>query len=314
MNKMKRLFTINDLWKLKLADRLSWSLSASPSTKNWLRKLASIIELKPGSSDGPKVHFAVRSDFGDSSRLPNHHLPGFEKSIPFLSNWTSQKFGFLRWWSSPGETDTICELPDVADMENDIMMMSEALLPLYRQTIAAGGIPIHAALIECTGRGFIIAASGGVGKSTCCRRLPPPWNPLCDDETLIVPGRSKLFFAHPFPTWSEYLSGQSNHTWNVESRIPLYALFLLSQGTTDKVVPLSQIEASIRINQSAIQVCNRIWYYMSSLAQREIRIELFGNACKLAKAVPCFELRTGVTGRFWDLVDRVLPRVKAAGI
>ncbi len=310
--RIRSLLNTNESWTLKLTNHLGWSLSASMSTKIWLRRLASIMDLKRGRSDGlRKVHFVLSSDFGDSSGLPNLHVAIAQQSSPFVSNWTTQKFGLLRWWSSPGGPEAICELPDLDNMENGIMMMSEALLPLYRQTIAAGGMPMHAALMERSGVGFLIAASGGVGKSTCCHRLPPPWNPLCDVETLILPASSKSFLAHPFPTWSEYLNGQSSHTWRVESCIPLDAVFFLSQAATDEVVPISKMEAAIRINQSAVQVCNRMWFYMTGPSQRGLRSELFSNASNLAKAIPCFELSTSLTGRFWEHMDRVLPQVKA---
>jgi SynChlorMet cassette protein ScmC len=307
---MKSL-NINESWTLKLTDQLSWSLSASTSTKSWLRKLASIMELKPGPLDGlPKVHFVLRSEFRDESGRQDDHLHASEQLSSFESQWTPQKFGLLRWWTSPWGRDAICELPDAPDIENDVMMMSRGLLPLYRQAIAVGGIPMHAALLEYSRFGFMIAASGGVGKSTCCHRLPPPWNPLCDDETLILPGPSKLFLAHPFPTWSEYLSGQSSQTWGVESHITLGVVFFLCQATMDKVVPISKMEAAIRINHSAVQVCDRIWRDMDTSAQRRLRCELFNNACTLAKAIPCFELCIGLTGQFWEDMDRVLPHLK----
>jgi len=312
---MKHALTTNESWTLKLSDQLSWSLSASMGTKSWLRRLASIMELKPGPSDGlPKVHFVLHSEFGDASGRRDRHLHASEHLNPFVIQWTPQKFGFLQWWTSPLGTEAICELPEVGSIENDIMMMSESLLPLYRQTIAAGGIPMHAALIAYSEQGLIIAAPGGIGKSTCCRRLPPTWNPLCDDETLILPDPSKSFFAHPFPTWSEHLCGGSSRTWNVHSRIPLHAVFFLSQATKDEVVPVSEMEAAIRIYQSAAEVCGRMWCDMDSPAQRGLRTELISNACRLAKAVPVFALHARLTGRFWEHMDRVLPQFEAADL
>ena len=145
-----------------------------------------------------------------------------------------------------------------------------------------------------------------VGKSTCCRRLPPPWQILCDDETLIVRDDQKRYLVHPFPTWSNLFRQVSEQTWNVQQHLPLSAIFFLDQSKHNEVVPLGGGEAAILINQSVKQICSLIYSSFSSKGERKVRRRLFDNACELAKTIPVFTLRVSLTGQFWKEIEKVL--------
>jgi SynChlorMet cassette protein ScmC len=160
-------------------------------------------------------------------------------------------------------------------------------------------MPLHAALLEKNGRGILIAGSGGVGKSTCCRRIPYPWHPLCDDEVFVARNNAISYHAHPFPTWSEYLINGSDHTWNVQYHVPLAGIFFLMQSEVDDVEPLTQGKAAIHIYNAALEVWMR--FQMSQIT--EIRRRIFENACNIAKVVPSFILKARRDGRFWELMD-----------
>lgn len=70
-----------------------------------------------------------------------------------------------------------------------------------------GGGLIHAAFGEVDGKGFLMAAPGGTGKTTASNRLPEPFISHCDDTVLIVKDKEGCYWAHPFPTWSRFYWG-----------------------------------------------------------------------------------------------------------
>jgi SynChlorMet cassette protein ScmC len=184
--------------------------------------------------------------------------------------------------------------------------MRFSLYPIYQQVQDSGGLPLHAGLVEHNGKGVLLAGPKNAGKSTCCGRLPKPWYPLCDEETLIVKVNQERYLAHPFPTWSEYLAKRSEQTWNVHSHVPISSIFFLEQAGFDEAIPLGQGEASVFINQLATQVCCRYWNNLGHEDLRTRKTKLFENVTELAEAVPAFRLRVSLKGRFWEEMEKVL--------
>lgn len=219
-----------------------------------------------------------------------------------------------------------------------VINMCNVLNVIYEQVMQTGGLPFHAALVEHHGRGVALAAPGGTGKSTCARRIPPPWTALCDDETLIVPvsgptphpshewnlaasslkprsGRplkwrrdeaGELYAAHPYPTWSEYLNGKSSQTWPVETAVPLTAICFITQAATDAVTPLDPGEAAQYTVDAAMQAGQRMWLRLQEDQQTSLKTRLFHNACNLAQRVPAYRLHVSLHGCFWEELERVL--------
>ncbi len=294
---------------LHLNDGLAWRLVASNGTSAWLNQLASIMTLRPGKSDGLRKISIVKCGEGIGRCQTANPLPLLPKpsALPH-SGWKMHDLLALRIWSNPDVPDMVCELLDIGHHDPAILAMQQAVFPFYRAAIDQGGTPLHAALVEHDGKGILIAASGGRGKSTCCRRVPQSWKVLCDDETLVVRSASGSYHAHPFPTWSDYLFRRAEKTWNVQRPTPLSAIFFLDQGESDDVARIGQARAAARINQSAGQVCGRMWRRPENDVQRDNNLKLFANSCDLAKAVPTFTLRASLTGRFWEGIEKALDR------
>jgi len=157
----------------------------------------------------------------------------------------------------------------------------------------------------------VLAGPGSGGKTTCCKRVPPSWRTLCDDETLVLRNNVAQYAAHPFPTWSEYLLKHSSKTWDVRKNVPLQAVFFLEKAERDEVVPLGNGQAAVVLSNSSIQVCRRTWGALRREETREIKKKLFYNACAMAENVPSFILRFGLTGRFWEKIEEALDKVSS---
>lgn len=200
-------------------------------------------------------------------------------------------------------------------LENDarkIKKILDVILPIYRQSIAQGGLPIHAGLAELNGRGVLLSAPSGTGKSTCCRRLPEYWRPLCDDETLVVLDPPKKYRAHPFPTWSDYFWKHSTMTSDVQYSVPLTSVFFLEQAVTDGIESMGQGKAALMLYESARQACHKFSRLLNSDDQRKLNYQIFNNACAIAKEVPAYRLYVSLHGKFWTEIEQVLSRAIVA--
>jgi len=152
----------------------------------------------------------------------------------------------------------------------------------------------------------LLAAPGGGGKSTSCRLIDDSWQVLCDDEVLIVPGEKRNYQVHPFPTWSQCYQKDYKGTWNVQEHSPLKAVFFLKKSDKDRVIPLGQAKASLRLYESSLEISRRYWINIQSDQRQIAAKKLFDNTCKLSKRIPSFILEFTIGGRFWDKIEKVV--------
>ena len=294
---------------LKLSDGQSWQLMASPEGRgaaDFLEKFACIMELKPcGAYDIEKIMFCVTDDFLAIKDGCNKKYLGPEAGEG-ANGWFGYDHKSLRVWNHPRIPDVICEICDNGTHDVEIQNMWFALQPIFQKAQVRGGLPMHAALLELAGKGILISACSNTGKSTCCRRVPGYWKVLGDDETLIVPGSGKGFRAHPFPSWSDYLWRKSEKKWQVESSVPLSAIFFLEQAEATEILPVGKGESAVLINQSANQVEERFWIWSDQTTKTMQVKRIFDNACALAKTVPAYRLRASLNSRFWEEIERVI--------
>ncbi len=292
---------------LELGKGLAWTITPASGLDSWVEKFASILDLTASGPDGhPRLIFIPRKAEEPVCAEPTTTLDSEGiKGLP-QSGWRRQKIGEVTFWSHPRAPDIICEIGQLGDHTGEIISMWLALYPIFKRVQESGGLPLHAALVGWNGIGVLLAAPGGTGKSTCCRRLLSPWHSLCDDETVITPDHENRYMAHPFPTWSESFQPGSQRRWNVGQCLPLSAIFFLEQAETDEAVAIGKGETSTRINRLAAQVCRIDWRTLPREEKIHIRKKLFDNACELARAIPAFRLHVSQDGRFWEEMENVL--------
>lgn len=287
-------------YSLRLSDGKGWQIKASEGLRSWLDRLASIMELKAYNPNGyPQLTF-IRNSSGRKM-----HWGALPFTLP-QDGWGVHNFRALRVWLHPDVPHVICEIGPERGHDLDVLRMLLSCCPIYYRAQDSGGLPFHAALIERNGTGVLLAGQGNSGKSTCCRRIPPPWHALCDDEALVVRHDSRRYHAHPFPTWSDHFFRRAQRTWNVERHVLLSAIFFLEQSDFDKVIRLGQGEAAVRVLQSAMQVWNGRGFHLDEEQKEALRRRCFENACELAQAVPAFLLCASLDGRFWEEMEKVL--------
>jgi len=168
---------------------------------------------------------------------------------------------------------------------------------------------LYAALVEKDGVGVVLAAQGGTGKSTCCRRIPSPWHALCDDEVLVVPDKHGHYMVHPFPTWSDYLIRRQTKTWNIQQYVPLSSIFFLDRLQSDQVITIKQGKSALYINNSSDQIFGDKLRDSNQEEYLSIKKKSFDNSCQIAKTVPVFKLQISLDSQFWKEIEKVLENV-----
>jgi SynChlorMet cassette protein ScmC len=299
---------------LKISGR-RWHLIAE-GDEVFLQRTATVMRLQSANpNDHPKIVFCRSAPGKDIYEIIARAYADADYTPP-KDGWRSYDFRIVRIWHHPEVPDRICEF--VHDGENAIITMGIyfALYPVYLDIIRDAGLPFHAALVEKNGRGVLLAGAGNTGKSTCCRRIPAPWNSLCDDESVILRGNAG-FIAHPFPTWSEHVFNASDKSWDVSASVPADALYFLEQSDRDFALPLEPVEAAIRILNGAKEIFQRYFIHPAVIPDDEKRVQqmLFHNACELAKSIRCYRLFFSRFGAFWEELETgsgVFPKTPAA--
>lgn len=304
---MKSPCGIHDRYSLSLGNGFSWSLNAAVPIGGWLSKLARIMELGHATRPGAASVGFVRARGGRwrVSRF-THLISQLHADHTPRVGWGFEDFGLVRLWSHADMNDLICELAPVKDYPREVLQMWYSMHAMYRGLCLHGGLPLHCALIERNGKGVALIAGEGTGKSTCCRRLQPPWKALSDDLALVVPAGEGRYTAHPLPTWSDHIIGNRSHTWSVEQGIPVAGIFFLEQADRDEALAIGQGRAAVAVTKSASYVCTRDSGQKYAEQTRNVRTTLFRNATELARNVPAFLLRISLDGPFWLEIENAL--------
>ncbi|MFA4858099.1 MAG: SynChlorMet cassette protein ScmC [Candidatus Margulisiibacteriota bacterium] len=297
-------------YNLKVYANQNWSLLAVANAIPWLEKLAKITKLSPKKSS-PNHKSAHRIIVIKSRELSAAHpFAGLPKKIGInlpKTGWHNRDQKHCQIWTHSSSKTVIFEISKDNSFALNIIRMWTILDIIYQQVIDRGGFPIHSALVRKGQKGVIIAAHGGTGKSTCCQRIPPPWVGVCDDEVLIVRDQRGRYFAHPGPTWSNFLMKRKKRpTWAIEGSVPVAAFCFLKQSKKDRIEFIGQGQGAICINQHSLQIAQRSFRHLEKEEEIKIRHRLFENACQAAKTLPSYILEAHKNGQFWKEIDKIL--------
>jgi SynChlorMet cassette protein ScmC len=178
-------------------------------------------------------------------------------------------------------------------------------IPIVHRVELRGGVLLHGALIEKNGCGILLAGPSEAGKTTASMRIPHPWKALSDDCTLLVKSGDG-YLAHPWPTWSRFMSGQGGGTWEVEKAVPLQGIFFLKKSENDDVEEINSAQAACMLIESAEQASAPPAWLEQIEDIRSVRSRRFDNLCLLARSVPSFLLSVSMNGTFWTLIEKNL--------
>lgn len=171
----------------------------------------------------------------------------------------------------------------------------------YAMLVSTGYMaPTHCALVELDGKGAIICAPGGTGKSTCAARLPSPYRALADDCAIVMRAGDH-FIAQAMPTWSLIVSEHKKLPgcrFDCSDSVKLDAIFFLEHGDTDEIEPLSGALALGYMNSSC---SDHLHWFLRHLEteNQQLRTNVFNWAMELTSRLPVYRLKATLNGEFW---------------
>lgn len=207
---------------------------------------------------------------------------------------------------SVDDSFVVCGLRSFTHSEGLYVQLMQLSLVIAREAQSRGAVLIHGALAERDGIGVILAAPSGTGKTTASGRLLAPWRSLCDDTTLVVRDSQGDFWAHPWPTWSRFVSGGPGGTWDVRGAVPLKGILFLSQAIEDRVERVGAGHAISLLVECVRQAAMSMSPGLFKEEVRALHLERFNNLCALALVVPIHVLRISLTGAFWQEIEQML--------
>ena len=278
---------------LVLADGTTWGIFAGEEMASTIvSHLAKAMQLRP--HDAPTYRlFAIAN--GDGAYTVGAHT-NFEHAVTIP--W--------RLVPSGDEYTFTCIVPPVRD--NDILatQLMQLSLVIAQQAQIRGGVLLHGALAERDGWGVILSGPGGGGKTTASRRFPEPWRSLCDDATLVVRDKQGAYWAHPWPTWSAFMSGGTGGTWDVNHAVPLKAVFFLQQALQNRINPIGRGHSVSLLVELTEHTSWSMSYSQGEDVTRALRLQRFENICTLVKTVPCHHLHLSLDGAFWEEIELLI--------
>ena len=183
-----------------------------------------------------------------------------------------------------------------------------------REAQARGGFLIHGALAERDGMGVILAAPGGMGKTTASDRLPAPWRSLCDDTALVVRDVHGIYWAHPWPTWSRFMDGGPGGTWDVQTAVPLKGIFVLARAVENRAERVGPGQAVSLLVECVGQASTSMARGLSEGELRALHLERFDNLCAMARIIPVHVLHISLAGAFWQEINQALEGTHRQGM
>lgn len=278
---------INGEGRLKLADGSRWAISAgNVQTSFVVSRLIKIMQLQCIPRTGRRLFVQI-----NEQRTKLRAVDGpFDRTT----------------LSSEHEDPVVCTLNSVDDDNALALQLRQLSLFIALHTQVRGGLLLHGALAEWRGNGVILAGPSRIGKTTASQRLTPPWRSLCDDLTLVVRDMRGAYWAHPWPTWSSFVSGGPGGTWDVQHAVPLRGIFFLKQASEDQVELMGEGQAVCLLVDSAEQANWGILDCMGEDEIRKLRLERFDNICMLVQVVSCHLLRLSLDGDFWQEIENVI--------
>ena len=176
--------------------------------------------------------------------------------------------------------------------------------------LVATGIwsPAHCALVEINGKGALICAPGGTGKSTCASRLPTPHRTLAEDCALIMKSDDG-FIAQSMPTWSSVISEyvkNENIRFDCTVFVPLAGVFFLEQSSIDAVKQLNSPTTLGYINSTFNDHMRWFLHNLNSENAKMLRMNIFNLAEQLTATLPAYRLSATLNGNFWDMMEDVM--------
>jgi SynChlorMet cassette protein ScmC len=200
--------------------------------------------------------------------------------------WTAHDMdtGCVVWLAEQAGTAFVTPSPDEPRWTSRYHFPWHAVV---QDAAARGGVIVHAALVACGARAWLITAPPGGGKTTTVSRLPQGWRLMGDDACLLWP-EGGGFVASPLPTWSHMLGVNDMppglDTWRVAETLPVAGAVVLHKGDEDGLTPLAPMQAVTALYRAFSE------HPVVLDTRTTMRELILDTVVSLSEAVPCLQL------------------------
>jgi len=179
----------------------------------------------------------------------------------------------------------------------------------YVMLVVSGNCsPAHCALVKINGKGALICAPGGTGKSTCVARLPVPHLGMAEDCALLIQSGND-FIAHAMPAWSLMTSDikkVNGVRFDCSASIKLAGIFFLEQSSSDAVESSDKLVAIGHLNSSFNDQMRWFLNNLDASDAKLLRMKMFNLAEQVSTKLPVYRLCASLDGEFWNAMARVM--------
>jgi len=225
---------------------------------------------------GPRPVFELEIELAPSG-ISN---PDQDVEVRRESNrWIMERGDFRAEWDTERRKGWVRQKPNPYSIDCVLRILHSLILA------EEGGFLVHAASAIKNDRAFLFAGVSGAGKTTISRLAPSNVAVLTDEISYVRPGlRGYDAFGTPFA--GELASIGAN------LRTSLAAVYLLVQGSENKIEPVSETEALQAFLRSVLFFAH----------DRELVEKVFESACEFVSRVPVHRLTFLPDARVWELI------------
>jgi hypothetical protein len=193
--------------------------------------------------------------------------------------WSMERGDFHAEWDPGTASGRIRQTANPYSIDSVLRILHTLLLA------TEGGFLVHAASAVRNGRAFLFAGLSGAGKTTISR-LAPPDATLLTDEISYVRRMDDQFHAFGTPFTGELARLGEN------VRAPIAALYLLAQGSENKIEPISPADAARGLLENILFFAR----------DPELVKLVFHAACAFTDRVPVRQLTFLPDVRVWEMI------------
>jgi hypothetical protein len=261
-----------------------------------------------GPADRELIYCDLVWDDAARRTLSDGRLPGaLAAELPATASpdgWTAHDLdtGCVVWLADQVDTAFVTPSPDEPRWTSRYHFPWHAVV---RDAALYGGVIVHAALVACGARAWLMTAPPGGGKTTTVGRLPEGWRLLGDDACLLWPRRGG-FLASPLPTWSHMLGVNDMppgvDTWHVAEALPAAGAVVLHKADEDGLTAVPPVQAVAALYRAFSE------HPVVLDTRTTMRELILDTVVSLTEAVPCLQLdltlaRTDLGALFAAIAD-----------
>jgi hypothetical protein len=193
--------------------------------------------------------------------------------------WRFQRGDFRAEWDSPSRRGWIRQCPNPYSIDT-VLRITHSLV-LAEQ----GGFLVHAASAVRNGSAYLFAGVSGAGKTTMSR-LAPLDATVLTDEISYVRKMGTAYRAYGTPFAGELARPGAN------TSAPLHALYLLEQGPSNRIEPVTQADA-------ARSLMRHILFFAH---EKELVARVFDSVLQFVSHIEISRLVFTPDARAWELI------------